>query len=83
VTNGKVKIEVSNAPTFAQIDEALKRNRPIIVKIKLWGSVVHWVLIVGKSGKEYLVKDPLGDGEDLELLSDIADKFYSIRIVRK
>ena len=40
------------------------------------------VLIVGKEGRQYLVKDPLGSGQRLDLLSRLAPRILSLRIVR-
>jgi hypothetical protein len=41
------------------------------------------VLIAGKDGTEYLIKDPLGDGTKLDSLSSYNSNIYAIRIVRK
>ena len=65
------------------IDAALSNGRPILAKILLYGLVDHWVLIVGKDGKEYLIKDPMGRGRTLDRLSSLDSRIYSIRIVRR
>ena len=42
---------------------------------------MHWVLIVGRDGKEYLIKDPLGGQVQLEPLSKLDSSIYAIRII--
>lgn len=45
------------------------------------GTVAHWVLIVGKDGSEYLIKDPLDDGKELDTLSSYRSGIYAIRVI--
>jgi len=75
VTGGKVEADVPRHPTHARINAALDAGNPVIAKVRLAGGTAHWVLVVGREGREYLVKDPLGDGLDLDKLS----KFGSVR----
>jgi hypothetical protein len=44
--------------------------------------IPHWVLIVGKDGRDYLMRDPLNDGKTLEKLSKYGSDIYGVRIVR-
>ncbi|MEW6128706.1 MAG: cysteine peptidase family C39 domain-containing protein [Acidobacteriota bacterium] len=82
VTEQKIRVDI---PTLSHeaIDHALKSQQPVIAKILLNGSIQHWVLIVGKSGQEYLIKDPLGDGRSLEPLSKFGSDIFAIRVVAK
>ena len=63
------------------IDTALQWGQPVIAKIRLYGIFPHWVLIVGKNGADYLVKDPLGDGKSLSKLAH-HHRIYAIRVVK-
>ena len=83
ITYHKVGFHVPSQPRFAVIDAALEAGEPILAKIRLSGRFPHWVLIVGKAGQDYLVKDPLGDGESLDKLSKFNSKIYAIRVVKK
>jgi hypothetical protein len=44
---------------------------------------LHWVLLVGREGREYLMKDPLGDGRTLGLLSSYNSNILAVRVVEK
>ncbi len=82
ITNGRIYFDILNGSNTAVIDNALKAKQPVIAKIVLYGFFTHWVLIVGKVGSDYLVKDPLGDGKSLKRLSHYKTKIYAIRIMR-
>jgi len=41
------------------------------------------VLLVGREGREYLMKDPLGDGKKLGLLSAYHSDILAVRIVAR
>jgi hypothetical protein len=81
ITDGAIEISLPKQPTHARIDEALLAQHPVIAKVLLGHIIPHWVLIVGKSGQEYLIKDPLGPGDSLENLSKFNSDIYAIRIV--
>lgn len=82
ISNGRLEILMPRNPEFRIIDDALRAGNPVVAKVLLNREVPHWVLIVGKEGYEYLVKDPLGDGKDIETLSQsYPNGIQSIRIV--
>lgn len=83
ITDNQITFYIPNKPSLAVIDAALNAGEPVVAKILLYDVVYHWVLIVGKAGKEYLVKDPLGDGQSLDKLSKFKSKIYAIRVVKK
>ncbi len=83
LTNSKIWVDVSLAPTHENIDQALQLGQPVLTKIMFYGTIPHWVLIVGKAGQEYLIKDPLGEGVVLEKLSKFESSIYAIRVVKK
>lgn len=57
-SQGKVVMGYIRNPSFQRIDAALKSNQPVIAKVLIDRAVAHWVLIVGKEKKEYLIHDP-------------------------
>jgi hypothetical protein len=83
LTDRRIRIEIPERLTHEAIDLALKAKQPVIAKVFLNRFITHWVLIVGKSGLEYLIKDPLGDGRSLDRLSKFGSDIYAIRIVTK
>jgi len=82
ISEGKVALDYVGNPAFERIDEALKSNQPVIAKVFINRIVPHWVLIVGKEETEYLIRDPLVDGDSLRLLSYYASDVYAIRILK-
>jgi len=82
VTGGKITIEIPEKPTVEKIDSTLRMNYPVIAKVMIGGKIQHWVLIVAKAGEDYLIKDPLGDGKELDKLSKYQSKIHSIRIFK-
>jgi hypothetical protein len=83
LTDRKIRIEIPQRLSHEVIDKALKAGQPVIAKVFLNRVITHWVLIVGKSGLDYLIKDPLGDGRTLDTLSKFGSDIYAIRIVAK
>jgi Peptidase_C39 like family len=71
-------------PSYQLIDSNLARGNPVIVRVRLHGGVTHFVVIAGKEGFDYLIRDP-GAGAAKgyyplrELNSDIeALRFYEL-----
>jgi ABC-type bacteriocin/lantibiotic exporter with double-glycine peptidase domain len=81
-TGGAVRVEVPDEPSRERIDAALAAGCPVIAKVLLWRITPHWVLLVGKQGDDYVIKDPLGDGTSLERLAKYRSGIQAIRIVR-
>jgi hypothetical protein len=59
------------------------RDQPVIAKVFIHGIIPHWVLIVGKERNEYLMCDPLGDGQTVRRLSDYESKVHAIRTLKR
>lgn len=83
LTAGRMTMDYIGAPTHGRIDQALKNNQPVIAKVFINGIIPHWVLIVGKEGDDYLMRDPLGDGKTVQRLSEYGSKIYAMRTLRR
>ena len=71
-TPGVYEKAYEDLPSYARIDWNLFRGNPVIVKVQLPGTT-HFVVIAGKDGLEYLVRDPgAGASRGLYPLSEIA-----------
>ncbi|MBN2685166.1 MAG: hypothetical protein JXR40_07790 [Pontiellaceae bacterium] len=77
----KTEVSVPSRPTHKAIDHTLRDNQPVIAKIMLNEAIPHWVLIVGKNGREYVVMDPLNREKTLVPLSTLSKTIHSIRMV--
>ncbi|MEM7246684.1 MAG: C39 family peptidase [Acidobacteriota bacterium] len=82
-TERAVRVVIPSEPSHERIERALEEGNPVITKIRLWSGVQHWVLIVGRDGTEYLIKDPLTRSVGLSELSDFDSNVFSIRILEK
>lgn len=68
-------------PDFDIIDRTLQGGHCIIARIRHQNGLPHWVVISGKSGYEYLIRDPLGRIEQLDTLSNYGSPILAIRII--
>lgn len=82
VTTNKILVDAVAKPTHKDIDAALTNRFPVAVKLFINGNIPHWVLVVGKQGTNYLMRDPLGDGHTLEPLSKYESDLYGVRIFK-
>lgn len=82
ITAGQVRIELPSL-SYGVIDRELYEGRPVIAKIMLTETLPHWVLIVGKEGREYLVMDPLNQGRSLVRLSERSATIHAVRVFRR
>jgi len=83
ITRHQTRFVIPSQPRHDLIETALKQGEPVIAKIYLQPTQPHWILIVGKQGNDYLVKDPLGDGQTLDPISAINGAIQAIRILKK
>jgi hypothetical protein len=54
----RVRHVYEDLPSYALIDSNLARGNPVIVRVRLRSGITHFVVIAGKDGFEYLVRDP-------------------------
>ncbi len=83
ITDRRVCVDLPRRPSHRVIEDALRAGCPVLVKVLLRPGVYHWVLVVGREEKEYLIKDPLGHGTSLDRLSSYGSDILAVRIVRK
>jgi hypothetical protein len=71
-------------PSYALIDRNLLAGNPVIVRIRLPGGTTHFVVIAGKRGFDYLIRDPAGRGGGVVYpLKDIGRPIEALRIFEK
>jgi len=72
-----------NASHFL-IDWNLLRGNPVIVRLRYPNGITHFVVIVGKQGYEYLIRDPgIRYADGLYFLSDFGSPIEALRFYRK
>ncbi|MGC1481495.1 MAG: C39 family peptidase [Chthoniobacterales bacterium] len=71
-------------PSFALIDRNLLDGNPVIVRVRYPSGVTHFVVIVGKRGFDYLIRDPGGGGSrGVYPLKDFGRPIEALRFYKK
>jgi len=66
------------------IDWNLLRGNPVIVRLRYPNGITHFVVIVGKQGYEYLIRDPGARYKDgLYFLSEFGSPIEALRFYRR
>ncbi len=55
---GRVRHIYEDLPSYHLIDSNLARGNPVIVRVRFPGGMTHFVVIAGKDGFDYLIRDP-------------------------
>jgi hypothetical protein len=72
-----------DAPSHFLIDWNLLRGNPVIARVRYPSGITHFVVICGKQGFDYLVRDPGEEGRaGLTLLSDFPAPIEALRFYR-
>lgn len=79
-TERRLHLVYSGPPSRSVINAHLAKGRPVITKTRSWRGTIHWVLIVGRQGREYLVLDPLKRKKKPVRMSLVARKLLSARV---
>ena len=62
-TPGLIEKAYEDLPSYALIDWNLLKGNPVIIRLRLPSGITHFVVIVGKRGFDYLIRDPSSHGE--------------------
>ena len=54
----RVRHIYEDLPSYHLIDSNLARGNPVIVRVRLRSKITHFVVIAGKQGFDYLIRDP-------------------------
>lgn len=65
----------------SKIDRLLKKGIYPIVRVKIKGTVVHYILITESHNGEYWCMDPANKNKDLVPLSDYDNRIYALRYI--
>jgi len=76
----RVKHVYEDLPSYYLIDTNLSRGNPVIVKLKLRNGITHFVVIAGKDGWDYLIRDPSRAGmKGIYPLKDLGSDILGLR----
>ena len=82
--SGMVEKAYEDLPSYALIDWNLLQGNPVIVRIRRPDGITHFVVIVGKRGLDYLIRDPaaVGDGK-IYPLAELGVPIEALRYYRR
>jgi hypothetical protein len=76
----RVRHVYEDLPSYQLIDSNIGRGNPVIVRVRLPGGVTHFVVIAGKDGFDYLVRDPgAGYAKGLYPLRELGSDIEALR----
>jgi hypothetical protein len=79
----RAKHVYEDLPTYHLMDENIANGNPVIVRLRLAHGTMHFVVLAGKQGFDYLVRDPAGGRTDLYPLSQRGSNIEGLRYYRK
>ncbi len=76
----RVRHVYEDLPSYALIDSNLAHANPVIIRIRFRSGVTHFVVIAGKDGFDYLVRDPgAGAKKGLYPLRELGSNIEALR----
>jgi hypothetical protein len=76
----RVRHVYEDLPSYRLIDSNLARGNPVIVRVRYASGVTHFVVIAGKDGFDYLVRDPgAGAAKGLYPLRELGSDIEALR----
>lgn len=84
ISPGIAEKAYEDLPSHWLIDANLLRGNPVIVRIRFPGGVTHFVVVCGKEGFDYLIRDPgAGWARGAYPLREIAREIEALRFYKK
>ena len=81
---GRLLPHYEDAPSYFLIDANLLRGNPVIVRIRYPSGTTHFMVVCGKSGCDYLVRDPgAGGARGVYPLSEFGSPVEALRFYQK
>ncbi|HEV7867303.1 MAG TPA: C39 family peptidase [Chthoniobacteraceae bacterium] len=81
---GEVRHAYEDLGSYDLIDANLARGNPVIAKLRLPSMTTHFVVIAGKSGFDYLTRDPgAGGSKGLYPLRELQSRIEGVRFYEK
>src|ERR1700751_1252243 len=75
-----IKFAYEDLASYQLIDSNLTRGNPVIVRVRLPSGITHFVVIAGKDGFDYLIRDPgAGAVKGFYPLGELHSKIEALR----
>lgn len=84
ISGTAVRHAYEDLPSYHLIDSNLLRGNPVIVRLRYPSGITHFMVIAGKDGLDYLVRDPgSGGAKGLYPLREFGGPIEALRFYRK
>lgn len=84
IAGGRVRHAYEDRPSYDLIDAQLARGNPVIIRLRLASGITHFVVIAGKQGWDYLIRDPgAGAAKGLYPLRELGSNIEALRFYEK
>ena len=82
---GSVRKAYEDLPSYYLMDSNLLRGNPVIVRLRFPNGVTHFVVVMGKEGFDYLIRDPSSAGlrKGVYPLREIGSNIEALRYYEK
>ena len=76
----RVRHVYEDLPSYQLIDSNIAHGNPVIIRVRLPSGITHFVVIAGKDGFDYLVRDPgAGSAKGLYPLRELGSDIEALR----
>ena len=81
----QVRQAYEDLPSYYLIDSNLLHHNPVIVRLRLASGITHFVVVMGKQGFDYLIRDPSQAGlrKGVYPLRELGSKIEALRYYQK
>jgi Peptidase_C39 like family len=80
----RVRHVYEDLPSYQLIDSNLARGNPVIVRVRFPSGITHFVVIAGKEGFDYLIRDPgAGAKKGLYPLRELGSNIEALRFYER
>ena len=80
----RVRHVYEDLPTYHLLDENIANGNPVIVRLRMPSGITHFVVLAGKEGFDYLVRDPaFGGKKGLYPLREFGSPIEALRFYKK
>jgi hypothetical protein len=80
----RVRHVYEDLPSYQLIDSNLARGNPVIVRVRFRSGITHFVVIAGKEGFDYLIRDPgAGAAKGFYPLRELGSNIEALRFYER
>lgn len=81
----RARLAYEDPPSYWLMDQNLLRGNPVIVRLRMRSGITHFVVVMGKEGRDYLIRDPssMGLKRGVYPLKDFGSNVEALRYYEK